>query len=317
VSLTATTATWAIIPELRSRVAELPNAKRRPSADRVVMVALLLADRYRDDRGYTDETVPQICTVLALPDSAVRGILAALHDLGYWIRESAGNRHAGARRRPTFLPVERGADPALYPDAHDRVTGVGSGADPALYTEPGPVDNNLERGVAHPRARGSDTYSAGSAPRLPCSPTSPSSSSCELGDRATTDDDPATVDRARAACAVIGAADHQRAVDDGVHIRTSRTAHRAGCIETATRVWLGDVALAAEQHPELTAEQLAEHVVPGCTGAPIAPARHGPAPPRPARLTEDTAVIDLADNGAPVIDLTAHRNRTTGAAATP
>lgn len=148
-STTVLTATYQHLPKLRSDLAALDLGKHRPSWPNTVAVALLLADRYRDSRGYTDETVGQISAALVLSDGVVRDVLAALNAAGFWVKEAKGNQHRGTRRRPGFTSEHRGADPAEqddksnagHPAEHDgehRGTNAGASrdTDPSIAGSP-------------------------------------------------------------------------------------------------------------------------------------------------------------------------------------
>lgn len=138
----------AEMPELVGQI----DVKRRPNWQATLLVALLLADRFRPRRGYVDETVEQITSCVPVGDA--RPILKALHELDVWTVSRRGGNGQGTRRVPgrrlTALlagPDHRGADPA----------------------EMGPVDNHDQRGVSpaqtSPDHRGVDDRSPwGDAP---------------------------------------------------------------------------------------------------------------------------------------------------------
>lgn len=130
------------------------------------------------------------------------------------------------------------------------------------------------------------------------------------------DDDPAAAvvdpeDRASEVCDRIGDADYALAVVSGQPIKHP-TRFRQACLANAWTSWHQAALGAAREHPTWTTDQIIDHV----TGAGDDPAgRQLPAPPPAARghptttLTETTTVVEIADNGAPVVDLAAHRAR--------
>ena len=137
-SIEATVATYKLLPELKERLLELP-ARRRPAYYPTALVALRLAECFRDKRGYTDETVAQLVQAVCAPENTVRTALAALDQLGYWERLAKGNQHFGTRRRPTYLDSEhRGADPAEQEfedrgaDPTERPDGASWGSGPSI-----------------------------------------------------------------------------------------------------------------------------------------------------------------------------------------
>lgn len=166
-----TEATWQMLPELKVRLLEL-DARRRPDYFRALAVALLLADKYRDKRGYTDETVGQISAAVSMPENSVRTSLAALELLGYWERVGKGNQHTGTRRRPTFLEVSTDGTPAIEDDEHrgadpDSLPHEHRGADPTEHEgEHRGVDDGASWGSA-PSIVGYDPQHRGADPTPP------------------------------------------------------------------------------------------------------------------------------------------------------
>lgn len=150
-SVGATEATWAITASLEERLEEIP-AKHRPDHARAQLVALRLADRYRDARGYTDETVPQLCEALNLRDGAVRDALAALDKLGVWVVIRRGARGRGSRRAPGPLLQLRGTDPA---EKAEELSG------------PDPAENDTELRGMNDELRGMNTVHRGPDPATP------------------------------------------------------------------------------------------------------------------------------------------------------
>ena len=126
-SVRAYIAVWAITPRLRGLLAEVPE-KRRPKFDRVLNVALRLADKYQDSRGYVDETNGQLTAVLAYD---VRPALATLDAIGVWVVAPAGRGGGRGGKGPGQPSSARtalelgGADPA-------QVAPEQRGADPTV-----------------------------------------------------------------------------------------------------------------------------------------------------------------------------------------
>lgn len=159
-SISVTAATWRILNKLPETLKALP-ANHRPSWQNCALVALFLADQMRDSKGYADETIGQIVAALPISEGCARDCLAALDHAGWWVRETAGNRHRGARRVPQVADLHRGADPATQDDLE-------RGSDPAACDE---SDES--------RARDDGTYSAGWDPlERGVSPAPPHSSPC-------------------------------------------------------------------------------------------------------------------------------------------
>ena len=109
-SIEATTTTFDRLRELPELLQAVPE-RRRPSVQNCALVALLLADRMRDRKGYVDETVEQVMDVLPMSKATVTNSLYALDRIGWWKREAKGNHRSGTRRTPGLLAEHRGADP--------------------------------------------------------------------------------------------------------------------------------------------------------------------------------------------------------------
>ena len=131
---------------LRKHVA----AKRRPNPERTFIVALFLANHYRDRRGYVDDTAGQVAEVLGeLIGGGARSVaksLQALEQIGVWRRVGGGNRHGAARRAPGPLleqVLASAVDRALYTGSSER------GSDPLRARWDG-----LESAVRTPSERG-------------------------------------------------------------------------------------------------------------------------------------------------------------------
>lgn len=129
-SIEATTTTFNRLRELPELLQAVP-ARRRPSVQNCALVALLLADRMRDRKGYVDETVEQVIEVLPLSKATVTNCLYALDLIGWWRREAKGNHRGGTRRTPNLLAEHREADPTephggadlTMPDGEHREVG--------------------------------------------------------------------------------------------------------------------------------------------------------------------------------------------------
>lgn len=172
-STTVITATYQHLPGLRADIESRDWGKHKPGWAPTVAVCLLLADRYRDSRGYVDETVAQIADALVLTQGVVRDVLAVLDTVGFWVKVAKGNQHRGTRRRPGFelqasrdIPPcddseHRGADPALLEPEH---RGIDDGAS---------RDNDLSIAGLTPEHRGADPATPHSSPHS--SPTTSSS----------------------------------------------------------------------------------------------------------------------------------------------
>lgn len=117
-SIEATTTTFDRLRELPELLQAVPE-RRRPSVQNCALVALLLADRMRDRKGYVDETVEQVMDVLPLSKATVTNSLYALDLIGWWKREAKGNHRSGTRRTPGLLAEHRGADPTEQHDGAD------------------------------------------------------------------------------------------------------------------------------------------------------------------------------------------------------
>lgn len=146
-STTVLTATYRNLPGLRAAIESRQWGKHKPAWGSTVSVCLLLADKYRDSRGYVDETVQQIAEALVLTDGAVRDVLAALDAVGFWVKVTKGNQHRGTRRRPGF-DVEA---PRGNPAEHDEGASRGNPAE--LEAE--------HRGETHGASRDNDLSIAG------------------------------------------------------------------------------------------------------------------------------------------------------------
>lgn len=131
-SLAASKATWELLPRLPAMLASVPT-KRRPSYPAAALVALYLADSFRDDRGYVDEAVQQIVdATVDLSASVVAACLSAFDALGLWAVTAKGNQYHASRREPRFFDVEhRGADPTEQPVDNPEHRG----AKPGMLTE--------------------------------------------------------------------------------------------------------------------------------------------------------------------------------------
>lgn len=93
-------AAYELGPRMRQLLEGVP-VERRVAPERAHHVAVLLADRYQDRRGYVDETVDQIEKCCAF--GSVKRILQALHEANIWRRvdgHRGGSRAAGSRRIP-------------------------------------------------------------------------------------------------------------------------------------------------------------------------------------------------------------------------
>jgi hypothetical protein len=118
VSIEVTTATFNRLRELPELLQSVPE-RRRPSVQNCALVALLLADRMRDRKGYVDETVDQILDVLPLSKATVTNCLYALDMIGWWTRQAKGNHRAGTRRTPAVLTEHGEADLTMQHDGAD------------------------------------------------------------------------------------------------------------------------------------------------------------------------------------------------------
>jgi len=127
----ATEAVLGTAPMFGKAIAQLP-VKRRPSADRAWLVALRLADRYRDHRGYVDSSIEQLSAEVAYlfdPGPSCR----ALHEIGMWvITKQGGPGYPTQRSMGPMLEEQVGADPNEFWDDDELV-----GADPHLLCEGG------------------------------------------------------------------------------------------------------------------------------------------------------------------------------------
>lgn len=127
-SVRAVEATWRLAPRLDDLLAPI-DEKRRPATTKALVVALRLADQYRDARGYTDETVEQLAAATTLTPSSVRAALQALEHAGVWVVAKRGARGRGTQRIPGTALELRGADPTEIDAASPR----GSDANCAGY----------------------------------------------------------------------------------------------------------------------------------------------------------------------------------------
>jgi hypothetical protein len=118
VSIEATSTTFNRLRELPELLQSVPE-RRRPSVQNCALVALLLADRMRDRKGYVDETVDQILDVLPLSKATVTNCLYALDMIGWWTRQAKGNHRAGTRRTPAVLTEHGEADLTMQHDGAD------------------------------------------------------------------------------------------------------------------------------------------------------------------------------------------------------
>lgn len=79
----------------------LPTVERhRPSVAAAVLVARELADRFRVDRGFVNESVEQVMASTGLSSGQVRDALGALDQLGVWVADGKGNQWRPTVRRP-------------------------------------------------------------------------------------------------------------------------------------------------------------------------------------------------------------------------
>jgi len=166
-SIAVLNSTYQHLPALRDSIAQLPD-KRRPGWANTVAVALLLADRYQDKRGYVDETVGQVAGALCLSENTVRSVLTALDQVSFWERTVKGNQYRGSRRVPSFM--QRGADPTTQVDGSESEQ---RGAAPACSDE---SDDGASRGSRLSIA-GYDLEQRGADPTTPHSSTDTSPSS--------------------------------------------------------------------------------------------------------------------------------------------
>ncbi len=132
------------------------------------VVCFVLADKYRDPRGYVDESVDQIAEAVAMKPGTVRNVLAALDQLGLWVKIGKGNQHSGTRRRPTFVP-EHGAPTSRSSDGKHRASS---------HTEQNGSAEGEHREVAHEHrevSAGASCAQTHDSPVPPCvSPTNES-----------------------------------------------------------------------------------------------------------------------------------------------
>ncbi len=117
-SIEATSTTFNRLRELPELLQSVPE-RRRPSVQNCALVALLLAERMRDRKGYVDETVDQILDVLPLSKATVTNCLYALDMIGWWRRQAKGNHRAGTRRTPGVLAGHGEVDPTTQHDGAD------------------------------------------------------------------------------------------------------------------------------------------------------------------------------------------------------
>jgi hypothetical protein len=80
-SLDATRAAWSLIPHLDKRLAEV-DPEHRPSPNVARLILLCLADKYRDSRGYVDETHAQLADATGASAASVKDTLWTLDALG-------------------------------------------------------------------------------------------------------------------------------------------------------------------------------------------------------------------------------------------
>jgi hypothetical protein len=156
-SLPCIQATMELLPKIRSDAAGL-EPKRRPAPERLQLVALCLANRYRDATGCCDDTAQQVADALGLPVWSARECLAALENLGYWTVERRGNQHVGgSKRRPTFLPTD-GASRGQARDAPDSASRGQARDAPDSASRGGTMSiagwDRVHRGVEHGASRG-------------------------------------------------------------------------------------------------------------------------------------------------------------------
>jgi len=103
-SVYATRALRPLLREIRGLLAALPD-KHRPDHRTAQLVALHLADEYRDGRAYVDSTVDQIADALDLSNGQIRDALAALEQIGVWrvVPGARGSKGRGSKREPGRL----------------------------------------------------------------------------------------------------------------------------------------------------------------------------------------------------------------------
>lgn len=104
---------WDVVPAITVHEHGAEAWRVHPAV--VALVHLALADTYRDERGFTDETRDQLARQCGVSAHAVKRALGVLDALELWVMDSGGNQHRGARRVPTFLSTERAwhhADPS-------------------------------------------------------------------------------------------------------------------------------------------------------------------------------------------------------------
>lgn len=104
-SIEARDANWASNHRLRKELQALPENKR-PSYLVAAFVSAYLADKHVSNRGYVDSSVRQIAVALDIPEGTVRRALSALDSIGWWEKQSNGNRYMSAQRVPRFIITE-------------------------------------------------------------------------------------------------------------------------------------------------------------------------------------------------------------------
>jgi hypothetical protein len=109
----------------------LSDAKHRPSIERAALVVWALADRFRDARGYVDESETQLADMV--PFTVDRHLLGALEAMGVWVTSEPGVRGRSAHRVPGPLlrkydaeaPVEESDSVGADPHGDDTAVAVG------------------------------------------------------------------------------------------------------------------------------------------------------------------------------------------------
>jgi len=168
----ATKAVWALASELREALFDL-DAQHRPSDMKALLVALRLAEQYREGRGYADDTDAQLREAVGF---AVTDSLTALGRLDVWVVHRQGGPGRGARRVPGPR-LKAHLDPA--PRAASQ-TDQAPGADPPGLRDQAPgVDGQSPGGRA--------SSPGGVPPDSPVSPRNPSSSRAPSAERSGSD----------------------------------------------------------------------------------------------------------------------------------
>lgn len=124
-SASALTVTWQAVPILPVLL-ELVEPKRRPAPERAALVALRLADAFRDSRGWVDETRGQVAAAVGFGQESVGSCLRALDHVGVWTVDTRGRRGVGSKRSPgpILAALRMGVDP------HQIAALISGGSDP-------------------------------------------------------------------------------------------------------------------------------------------------------------------------------------------